>query len=110
MMQSFINYMQWYITDCVGVGFVGLSQIVWGVGSSLSSIVAGEMITKIPRSFVVAFGLVEDFGFLVFLLIWEKAPSLPAVFLIVLFWGIGDGIWNTIPTSEYSFYLKFIFN
>ena len=100
-MSRLLFLLQHYITECVGVGFVGISQIILGIGSGVTSVTVGKMINIVPRSFVVVFGALEDAGFLLFLLLWERVPSLPTIFVVVLLWGIGDGIWNTIPTSMF---------
>ena len=89
-----------FVTECLGIGVIGLVLIVWGLVSSASSGVVGKLATKIPRIFIVMAGAVGDAAIILFLIFWERYPSYIAVFVVAIMFGLGDGVWNTIPTSE----------
>ena len=81
---------------------VGPTQIVWGLGISISSVVVGRLATKIPRTLIVVVGALGDGATILFLLFWERVPSYAAVFVISIVFGTGLGVWNTVPASKQS--------
>ena len=89
-----------FVTECVGIGVVGLTQIVWGFSSGISSIAVGKLATKIPRVFIVITGALGDATIVLFLIFWERVPSYAVVFVVAIVFGLGEGVWNAIPTSE----------
>ena len=88
------------MTECLGIGVVGLVLIVWGLFASASSGVVGKLATKVPRIFVMIAGTAGDAAIILFLVFWERVPSYVVVFVVAVVFGVGDGVWNTIPTSE----------
>lgn len=90
------------MTECFGVWLVGPTQIVWGLGISISSVVVGRLATKIPRTLIVMVGALGDAATILFLLFWERVPSYAAVFVFSIVFGIGLGVWNTVPASKRS--------
>ena len=99
--------MQHFVTECVGVGLVGLTQIVWGLSLSVSSVVVGKVATKIPRTLLVLVATLGDLAVLLFLIFWERAPSYVPGFVISIVFGLGMGVWNTVPASKQSCMLPF---
>ena len=79
---------------------VGPSQFVWGLCISVSSVVAGRVATKIPRTFLVVVGALGDASVILFLIFWERVPSYAVVFVMSIVFGVGLGVWNTAPASE----------
>ena len=98
LLQTFL--LQVYISDCLGVCYVGYALAVFGLVAALSSYVVGLSVKYVPRFVVVLIGLFTYVGLLVFLLLWERESSYMYVRLVVFLfcaaWGFGDAIWNTI--------------
>lgn len=95
-----LSTLQHFVTECLGIGVVGLVLIVWGFFASASSGVVGKLATKVPRIFVMLAGFVGDAAVILFLIFWERVPSYIIVFVVSVVFGVADGVWNTIPTSE----------
>ena len=92
--------LQHFISECFGVGVVGLAVIAWGIGSSISSLVAGKISIHTSRTCVAIATALLHAGMILFMLFWEREPSYVMVFLTSLGSGIVDGVWTTLPISK----------
>ena len=93
--------LQHFISECVGVGLVGLAVVPWGLGMAFSSLVFGRISIYTPCTVLCAVSITAiQGGVLVFLLSWERQPSYVLVFLASMGWGITDGMWLTFATGE----------
>ncbi|XP_065916825.1 protein unc-93 homolog A-like isoform X2 [Dysidea avara] len=91
-----------YITECVGVKWVGFSLMTYGVSSTIGSYSTGKLLSYIPRYVIIVLNLLLMLGLLVFLLLWDREPSYVVVFLVPILWGICDAVWNTTTTSFFG--------
>ena len=90
------------MTECLGIGVVGLVLMAWGLSAGASSGALGKLATKVPPIFIMMAGIVGDAAVILFLIYWRRVPSYIAVFVVAVMFGLEDGVWNTIPTSEGS--------
>ena len=92
--------MQAFISRCFGTYQVGFTLIALGLSSGITSMVYGKLVKYVPRLFIFLFGGALDIGLLVFISVWTLQPSYVFIFLFAVLWGAGDGVWNTMTTSE----------
>lgn len=93
--------MQMYITECVGIEFVGIAVIIWGVLNTLGGFVAG-LLMRYMASYVtvlVAIGL-GQVGSFVFLIVWARQPSFVVIVIISAVFGLCYGVNTTTALSE----------
>ena len=93
--------MQMYITECVGVEFVGIAVIIWGVLNTLGGFSAG-LLMRCMASYVIvlmAIGL-EQIGSFVFLIVWVRQPSFIVVVIISAIFGLCYGVNTTTALSK----------
>ena len=104
-------FVQVYITECVGVKWVGFSSMCFGVSSAAGSLFIGKILSHIPRFVVMLLNWLLMLSLMVFLLVWDREPNLAVVFVIPILWGFCDSIWNTVTTSKslISIYLYTMF-
>ena len=90
-----------YITECVGVEFVGVSVMLWGAFATLGSFGSGWLMryTTSYLMVLVCIGGLE-IGSLVFLISWERQPSLPVIVVIATVFGLCYGINATVALGE----------
>lgn len=82
-----------YITECVGVEFVGVSVIIWGLSTCLGSFLNGFLLRYASCYVIVA--IVIGFGHIgstVFLLVWMRQPSLGVICFIAAIFGLSHGV------------------
>ena len=93
--------MQMYITECVGVEFVGIAVIIWGVLNTLGGFSAG-LLMRCMASYVIvlmAIGL-GQIGSFVFLIVWVRQPSFIVVVIISAIFGLCYGVNTTTALSK----------
>ena len=95
---SFISF-QYYVSECVGVGYVGFVQTVWGICSGVTSLFVGRLINYFPRTFIIIFLYFGDIAVIVFMILWPREPSFIMVFLTAAYFGVTDASINTVVTS-----------
>ena len=82
-----------YISECVGVAFVGVSVIIWGLSSCLGSFLSGWLIhyttSSVSVTTVIGLGHV---GSAVFLLVWVRQPSLVVICTMAAVYGLCHGV------------------
>ena len=100
-----MSHVQIYITECVGVKWVGFSLMCFGVSSGVGSLVTGRILSHVPRFVIMLLNLLLMLSLMIFLLLWDREPSYAVVFIVPILWGICDSIWNTVTTSEFVLWL-----
>ena len=93
-------HVQIYITECVGIKWVGFSLMCFGVSSGIGSLFIGKILSYVPRFAIMLLNLLLMLSLMIFLLVWDREPSYAVVFIVPILWGICDSIWNTVTTSE----------
>ena len=89
------------MSSCIGVQWVGLGQMTFGIFSAFTAVLNGRLVKIVPQYIMVYITILINIGLIVFFLIWERRPSFPAVFLGLTVWGMCDGIWNSVPNSKF---------
>ena len=93
-------FLQTYVTECVGVDFVGYTIMVFGLGSSLGSVISGKVLSLGVKTLLVLATLILHLAIMTFLMFWERKPNLLILLLVVFLWGLCDGSWLTICSSK----------
>ncbi|XP_065194173.1 protein unc-93 homolog A-like [Sycon ciliatum] len=97
MQQAYIfaEFTKYYITDCLGIGWVGYVMLVLGVVDAASSLLCGRLAAHVGRVPIVLAGALVNAALIAFLIIWIRKPDLLAVFIVASSWGFVDAVWNT---------------
>ena len=95
-------HMQVYISECVGVRWVGFSLTVFGIFSGLISLVTGRLYKYVPTSLLFYTSITISLAMSFFLIFWKRVPSLIVVFGLSVGWGWVDGACQTLGESEYN--------
>ena len=106
-----------YITECVGVEFVGVSVIIWGMSTCLGSFVSGWLIRYTTSYIIVtAVLVVGHIGSTVFLLVWVRQPSLEVIGIMAAIFGLCHGVIFAaalgeyrVSTQPYQFHIRSIY-
>ena len=94
---------QVYVSDCIGVHWIGVALAIYGLGSGLTALTAGRAVKYIPQYFIVYTFLSINMGIVIFMLLLEREPSYILSFLILFGLGICEGVWISTPSGEISF-------
>ena len=96
-----IQFFQTYVTDCVGVGIVGASVIVWGTFATLSSFGSGWLM-RFTTSYVMVLVCIGGLGAgsVIFLIVWERQPSFVVIFTMASIFGLCCGLNATVALGE----------
>ena len=92
---------QVYISDCIGVYWIGFTTAAFGSASAVSAIVNGYLAKVIPHYLLVYAGALVNTGALIFSLIWERQPVYYIIIIIALCVGYSEGLWSSVPPSKY---------
>ena len=93
---------QVFISDCIGVHWIGFCQISFGIGSAVSAFLNGFLARFIPQYILVYIGALVNIGTVIFLLVWERQPNYYIVFIVLLLWGYCEGLWSSVPPSKFE--------
>lgn len=98
--------MQSYITECVGVEFVGVSVIIWGLSTSLGGFISG-LLMRCMTSYIIVMVVVGlgHIGSVVFLLVWTRQPSLEVICIMACIYGLCHGVIFTAAFGKLCLYL-----
>ncbi|XP_011409961.1 PREDICTED: protein unc-93 homolog A-like [Amphimedon queenslandica] len=91
--------LKFLISDCIGVHWVGLMTMGYGICSALSAVVTGRLFRYVPPFLMVYFFSAVMLGTTLFLLFWERRPSYLVPFLPLLILGLCEGMWFNIPPT-----------
>ena len=89
-----------YIAECVGVHIVGYVFIVYGAAGAVAGICVGKIIGYVSLTSLSLLNVCLNIGLVAFLLIWEREPNYFVIFTVAILWGICDGSWTTLSSSE----------
>lgn len=93
------SFLQLYVSECIGVHWVGFCLIPFGLGSAVSATLEGRLLKCIPQ-FVVVYPIsAVNVGLLLILLFWDKEPTYYVPFLYLFAFGICEGTWQLISAS-----------
>ena len=101
----YLNGMQSYITECVGVEFVGVSVIIWGLSTSLGGFISG-LLMRCMTSYIIVMVVVGlgHIGSVVFLLVWTRQPSLEVICIMACIYGLCHGVIFTAAFGKLCLY------
>ena len=86
-------HLQMYISECIGVEFVGISVILWGTFAGLGSFSVGWLVRYVAAYVMVVFTIgLGQMGAIVFLITWVRQPSLTAVTIMSAISGVCYGV------------------
>jgi predicted MFS family arabinose efflux permease len=92
----FLLLLQGFITCAVGIKYVGLVMIVFGVCDALSSFTFGHVAKYVRRIYCLMFAAVINYGLIITMMIWvPREEQLWVLFILAGLWGIADGCWQT---------------
>ena len=70
-------------SDCIGVHWIGFTQVAFGLGTALTAFTAGRLMKYIPQYFIAYTFIAINLGIVIFQLLWDREPSYFATFLIL---------------------------
>ena len=85
----------------MGVQWVGLALVTYGLFSGLAAVVSGRIVKYLPEYIVIYSAIGINLACILFLLFWVKSPNFWVVFGFAACWGVADGIWNTMGPGEF---------
>jgi MFS family permease len=96
---SIYHTVQVYISDCIGVQWIGLFVITFGTCSGLSALIAGRLAKYIPQFVFYYLSALILCCVLLFLIFWERQPSYVVAFVPPALIGICEGTFNSLPPT-----------
>ena len=99
-MSFFQLSVQVFVSQCVGVQWVGFAGMAFGLASAAGSLSSGLIVKWIPEHFIILVGYANNIALTLFLLFWERTPSFVVAFLFPIAWGLSDALWNTLIPGE----------
>ncbi|CAF1117677.1 unnamed protein product [Adineta steineri] len=92
-----------FITCTVGIKYVGLVMIVYGVCNALSSFSFGHIAKHIGRIYCLMFAALIDYALIITMLLWvPRENQLWVLFILAGLWGVADGCWQTQIAATYG--------
>ena len=88
------------MAECVGVHIIGYVFIVYGAVSAAASVFVGKILGRVSITSVSLLTMCFNVGIVAFLLVWEREPNYSVIFVVAVLWGICDGSWATVASSE----------
>ena len=89
-------YIQVFISDCIGVKWVGFVHAIYGLIGAIVTFATGKALCYIPQPIVVFFALIFITGMCNGLIYWERMPQTHFIFLLAIGWAIGEAMVMTI--------------
>lgn len=91
-----------YISDCIGVSFVGIASMIFGTASASTAFLSGRLVKYVPQWILVYVNTFLNAVALLFLAFWEPTPSYYILFGCVAVFGSIEGCWySTTPSKCY---------
>ncbi|CAF3981831.1 unnamed protein product [Adineta steineri] len=92
-----------FITCAVGIKYVGLVMIVYGVCDALSSFSFGHIAKYIGRMYCLMFAASINYALIITMLLWvPRENQLWVLFILAGLWGVADGCWQTQIAAAYG--------
>ena len=88
------------MAECVGVHIIGYVFIVYGAVSAATNVCVGKILGRVSITSVSLLTMCLNVGVVAFLLIWEREPNYSVIFVVGILWGICDGSWTVLASSE----------
>ncbi|UJR26005.1 hypothetical protein I4U23_007351 [Adineta vaga] len=92
-----------FITCAVGIKYVGLIMIVFGICDALSSFSFGYIAKHIDRIYCLILAAIINYALIITMLLWvPRENQLWVFFILAGLWGIADGCWQTQISATYG--------
>ena len=90
------------MTECVGVEMVGLCILVMGAFATVGGFGSGWLM-RFTTSYVMVWVCIGglEVGSFIFLIVWERQPSIPVIVIISSIFGLCYGLNATVTLGEY---------
>ncbi|XP_065180777.1 protein unc-93 homolog A-like [Sycon ciliatum] len=88
------NITSFFITPCLGVGYVGYSLVCYSTGNFLGLLIIPTMMKHANKVLVILGAMLVQLSVMLTLLLWQPTENMPLLFGLVAMWGIGDAMWN----------------
>ena len=99
-----------FITCAVGIKYVGLVMIVYGVCDALSSFAFGQIAKYVRRLYCLMFAALINYSLIITMMIWvPNENQLWVLFVLAGLWGVADGCWQTQSSLNIEFHLDQFF-
>ena len=89
-----------YVSDCIGVRWVGLVLMTYGVSSGLGGLVSGRLVKCLPQYLITYAASLTSLGIFLFHLFWARAPLYYVQFIVASLIGICEGSLSAVTASE----------
>ncbi|KAK3100118.1 hypothetical protein FSP39_015016 [Pinctada imbricata] len=85
-----------FISCPVGIGMVGFIMATYGGTTTLSALITSRISKYTGRHILFALAAIINGSLFVSMLVWRPDKHhLPYLFVMVVFWGLAEGIWQT---------------
>jgi predicted MFS family arabinose efflux permease len=93
---DFVLFFKGFITCAVGIKYVGLIMIVYGICDALSSFSFGQIGKYIGRIYCLFIAAVINYALIITMFIWvPNENQIWVLFILAGLWGIADGCLQT---------------
>ena len=101
LMSNVFFFFQRYVTECVGVEFVGVCIITMGAFATLGGFGSGWLM-RFTTSYVMVLVCIGglEVGSLLFLIVWERQPSFAVIVVVSAIFGLCYGLNATVALGE----------
>ena len=99
------SFPQVYVSDCIGVRWVGLVLMTYGLSSGLGGLVSGRLVKHVPQYLITYTASLVSLGIFLFHLFWVPAPVYYVQFMVVSLIGLCEGSLSAVTASELGTFL-----
>ena len=85
-----------FISDCIGVHWVGFVLAVFGLCGGIAALAAGRLVRYLPQYVMMYAALFISCGISLVFIFWKRTPNYFAIFGFAVCWGASEGIINAI--------------
>ena len=82
---------------------MGYVFIVYGAACAAAAVIVSKMLGTVSITLLSLLNLCLSIGLVAFLLMWERQPNYPVMFIVAILWGICDSNWITLTSSKYYY-------
>ncbi|CAF1588458.1 unnamed protein product, partial [Didymodactylos carnosus] len=103
--QAYIGaqFTQGFITCSVGIKYVGLIMICYGVCDALGSFTFGYIVKYIGRIPCIVFAAILNYALIITMLHWiPNVSQIWVLFVLAAMWGLADSVWQTQINATYG--------
>ena len=98
---SFYIYLQYFVTDCIGIAFVGVAAMLYALFNAMSAVATGKIMVYTSRTVLSMCTMMWSTVLCSFMLLWERQSSYAAAFVLAASIGVSNGSWTTLGAGEY---------